>query len=103
MIILILTTTCCVFNAQSYQIDVHNNDTITDCSGNAIFYDSGGQFGSYQANENYTITFCPVAGSGEVVNVDFTTFNLGSSDELCAYDGGSILDPIIDVSNVIMF
>jgi gliding motility-associated-like protein len=93
--IIILTASCFVLNAQSYKIDVFNNDTIINCSGNGIFYDSGGQFGNYSPNENYTITFCPTAGSGQAVNIDFTTFSLGTSDELCAFNGANTSAPLM--------
>ena len=89
--IFILTISYITLYGQNYEIDAFNNQTVTNCSGNAIFYDSGGQFGNYSPNESYTITFCPTTGSGQVVNIDFTTFALGSGDELCAYNGTSTL------------
>lgn len=63
--------------AQVYEIDTYNNQTVNTCAG--TFYDSGGQSGSYAANEVYTVTFCPGI-AGMKIRVDFTTFSLAKGD-----------------------
>jgi gliding motility-associated-like protein len=76
--------------AQNYEIDAFNGQTINTCSG--VFYDSGGPFGFYSNNENYTITFCPTT-AGSSIRVDFTNFQLGSGDQLCVFDGINLAAP----------
>jgi gliding motility-associated-like protein len=88
---ILLLSSVFALKAQNYEIDVFNNQTVSNCTGNAVFYDSGGPVGNYSPNENYTITFCPTAS--QVVSIDFTTFNLGTNDELCAFNGANTLAP----------
>lgn len=62
------------------------NTTVTTCSG--TFYDSGGNSGSYQNSESYTLTIC--SGNSNVPKLSFTTFNTESTfDVLTIYDGNS--------------
>ncbi len=82
---------------QAYYISDGN---ASDCSGN--FYDTGNDnpvdplVTSYSANENYTFTLCPGAGStGLKSEVRFATFDLGLGDTLFIYDGNSISSPLI--------
>lgn len=77
-------------NAQTYEIDNFNGQTVNTCSG--TFYDSGGQFGFYGNNESYTITICPNTANS-AIRVDFTQFSLGSGDQLCVFDGINTLAP----------
>ncbi|HNV95855.1 MAG TPA: hypothetical protein PKG63_05225, partial [Bacteroidales bacterium] len=51
--------------AQTYTINT--GGTISTCSG--TFYDSGGGSGTYQNNENYTMTFC--SNNGGNIRVAF--------------------------------
>lgn len=70
------------------------------CSGS--FLDSGAGGGSYQNNENFTLTICP-DNPGDVVGVDFILFNLdqtntanppnNNQDRLIVYDGDSNTAP----------
>lgn len=85
-LLLISFISCLAFalNAQSYEIDQFNGQTINACSG--FFYDSGGNVGAYQNNENYTITFCPSTANTSI-KIDFTTFQMGNGDQLCVFDG----------------
>ena len=62
------------------------NGTVTTCMGN--FYDSGGPSGSYQDNENFTMTFYP-ATSGAMMRFNFTSFDV-ESNATCNYDKLSI-------------
>jgi len=71
-------------SAQTYNMASINNQTISTCTGN--FYDSGGPLNSYNTSENYTVTFCPGTVGG-YVQLDFTTWNLGSGDNLEIFDG----------------
>lgn len=76
--------------AQVYEIDNFNGQTVNNCSGK--FYDSGGQFGFYQNNENYTITFCP-SNPNTSIRLDFLQFNLSPGEQLCVYDGTNTSAP----------
>lgn len=76
--------------AQVYEIDAFNGQTVNNCSGK--FYDSGGQFGFYQNNENFTVTFCP-SNPNTSIRIDFVQFNLGTGDQLCVYDGTNTSAP----------
>lgn len=58
------------------------NGTVTTCSG--IFYDSGGEGGEYNDDENFTLTFTP-ATSENKIKVEFTSFDV-EYDNNCDYD-----------------
>ncbi len=64
------------------------NGTVTTCMGN--FYDSGGPSGSYQNNENFTMTFYP-GTAGAMLQFDFTTFSI-ENESSCNYDVLNIYD-----------
>lgn len=70
--------------AQIYEIDAYNNQTVTTCSGS--FYDSGGPSGNYTANQTYTITFCP-ATPNTYIRLVFTQWTLATGASLQVYDG----------------
>lgn len=58
---------------------------ITTCSG--AFYDTGGVYGDYTANEDVTMTISPL-DIVHAIRVDFTQFNLENNwDFLYVYDG----------------
>ncbi len=64
---------------------ISDQGTLTVCTGH--FFDSGLETGSYEDNENYTMTFLPPAGEDFVV-VDFTDFQIEAGyDFLYVYDG----------------
>lgn len=66
---------------------------------NALFYDSGGQFGNYLNGENLTLTFCPDV-AGQAVSVNFTSFNVEATwDALYVYDGPNTSSPQISSGN----
>lgn len=83
-------------NAQTYNIASYNNQTVTTCSG--TFYDSGGQNGYYQANETYTISFCP-ATAGGFIRLDFTSFQVSVGDQLEIFDGPNVASTSFGVLN----
>jgi len=76
--------------AQTYTINT--GGTISTCSG--TFYDSGGGSGTYQNNENYTMTFC--SNNGGNIRVAFSAFNIESSyDYLYIYNGPNTSSSLI--------
>ncbi len=85
--------------AQNYEIDVFDGQTINTCGG--TFYDSGGQFGAYLNNENYTVTFCS-STPGQAIQIDFTTFTLSPNDILCVYDGTTSTAPNLGCFSSVM-
>jgi len=80
-------------DAQSYPINIIQEDTIQTCSG--TFYDSGSGLGSYGSNEKYTTTFHAPAGERIVFN--FTSFDLRNEggDTLKIFDGSDTLSALI--------
>ncbi|MEI7595187.1 MAG: CUB domain-containing protein, partial [Bacteroidota bacterium] len=73
-------------NAQSYEIDAYNGQTVSTCAG--TFYDSGGSAANYSNGETYTVTFCS-ANVGEQITVAFSSFiTQGTLDKLAVYEGG---------------
>ena len=54
------------------------------------FTDTGGPDGDYSSNEDYTVTYCPTAGSGDLVTATFTAFDTeGLFDGLSVFEGNS--------------
>ncbi|NRD24252.1 PKD domain-containing protein, partial [Winogradskyella litoriviva] len=59
------------------------------------FYDSGGEFGNYSNDENYTITICP-QNSDDFIIIEFIEFNTQlNQDVLTIYDGDDITADVI--------
>ncbi|MFD1062300.1 choice-of-anchor L domain-containing protein [Winogradskyella litorisediminis] len=59
------------------------------------FFDSGGEFGNYNSNENFEITLCPT-NPGEVIILDFVRFNTQVGEDIMTiYDGDSTASPVI--------
>ncbi len=76
---------------------VMNNQTVTICGG--IFYDSGGESGSYGNNENFTMTFKP-ENTGANIIVQFQSFDVEyhsscNYDWLKIYNGVNTSAPLI--------
>lgn len=74
-----------------------NNQTVTICGG--IFYDSGGETGSYSNNENYTMTFKPENAGANII-VQFLSFDVEyhsscNYDLLKIYNGVNTAAPLI--------
>lgn len=68
-----------------------SNTTVTTCL--AMFYDSGGQSGAYNNNENLVMTFLP-ATTGAKVQANFLSFNTESGyDYLYIYNGPNASAP----------
>lgn len=70
--------------------------TLNDfCSGNNLFYDSGGSSGEYSNNENNTTIIYPTGGFNSVT-VQFSSFNIEEGyDFLSIYDGSDTNSPLI--------
>jgi hypothetical protein len=67
------------------------NGTVTQCTG--IFYDSGGEFGNYDDNENFVFTLCP-QDAGDKMQLDFRVFSTQFNvDFLTIYDGDDTTAP----------
>ncbi len=82
------------FYGQAYLIS--SGGTVSTCSG--YFYDSGGSGGTYQNDENYTMTICSSNG-GHIV-ATFTAFNTEASyDYLYIYNGPNTGSPLIGSYN----
>ncbi len=77
-------------NAQTYIMD---GTPINDCSG--FFSDSGGNNGTYSANENLTTTICPDFTSGTHIQLVFSGVDITAGDELCFFDGDDVSAPPI--------
>lgn len=78
--------------SQGYNLDEEiNGTTISACD--FMFYDSGGPTKDYYENETYTVTIC--APEGEVLEIDFSTFNIASTDVLNIYEGTSTSSPLL--------
>jgi hypothetical protein len=69
------------------------NGTVTACSGN--FYDTGGPDGTYQNNEDITMTIAP-STPGAKMKFNFTAFDCENNwDFLKVYDGADVNAPMI--------
>ncbi|WP_435413761.1 PKD domain-containing protein, partial [Psychroserpens mesophilus] len=75
-----------IFSVFSYGQDILMQDgTISQCTDR--FFDSGGEFGPYSSNENFTLTICP-PDAGDAIQLSFTEFNTQLNlDLLTIYDG----------------
>ncbi|MBP6413881.1 MAG: T9SS type A sorting domain-containing protein [Bacteroidia bacterium] len=72
-----------------------DGQSITTCGG--IFYDDGGADSNYAANQNSTMTFCPITANDYLV-FDFTyQYNLSAGDTLFAYSGNNTLSAPIGI------
>jgi len=70
---------------------IMNPTPVNSCSGS--FFDSGGSFNRYSNNENIIKTICPAGGSGTHIQLQFLTTDFGAGDNLCIYDGTTVLAP----------
>ena len=78
------------FSQDDQDVVVNQSGSYTSCGGS--FIDSGGEGGTgYSNGENYTVTICPSV-PGDVVTVDFVTFNLDQSGPENTWDSMSIFD-----------
>ena len=69
------------------------NGTVTTCSGS--FYDTGGPDGTYQINEDLTMTIAP-STPGAKMKFNFTAFDCENNwDFLKVYDGADVNAPMI--------
>ncbi len=68
-----------------------NGGSVSTCSG--TFYDTY-PFLNYQANEDYSVTFCS-ANVGKVMQVVFSSLNIAGGDTLFVFDGNSMASPVL--------
>uniref|UniRef100_UPI0012699511 PKD domain-containing protein n=1 Tax=Psychroserpens jangbogonensis TaxID=1484460 RepID=UPI0012699511 len=82
----VITLLFIAFSVFSYGQDILMQDgTINQCTDR--FFDSGGEFGPYSSNEDFTLTICPTA-AGDAIQLSFTAFSTQlNSDILTIYDG----------------
>ncbi|WCO02430.1 T9SS type B sorting domain-containing protein [Psychroserpens ponticola] len=82
----IITLLFIAFSVFSYGQDILMQDgTINQCTDR--FFDSGGEFGTYSNDENFSLTICPTA-TGDAIQLSFTEFNTQLNiDVLTIYDG----------------
>ncbi len=73
----------------SAQYHLISNGSVVDCDG--FFLDSGGNLGNYGPNENFTVSICPDGSSGTHTRLRFSGVDLKPGDELCFFDGPTIL------------
>lgn len=88
------TATCATTAADTVSVGASftmQNGTVNACSGG--FFDSGGPNNPYNANEDFTQTFC--SSNGERLRFTFSAMSLGTGDTLWAYDGNSINAPLL--------
>ncbi|WP_407557804.1 choice-of-anchor L domain-containing protein, partial [Winogradskyella sp. 4-2091] len=70
------------------------NGTVSKCAPDR-FFDSGGEFGNYSNDEDYTITICP-QNDDEFIIVNFLEFSTQlNQDILSIYDGDDITADLI--------
>jgi hypothetical protein len=94
------------------EYNMRDDSTVTACEG--VFYDDGGQNGSYGNDLDYNQTFC--SGTAGPFLLQFTFLQLEADDELKIYDGsntsgtllasytrGSVAQPFITPNNCITF
>ncbi|MBN2174604.1 MAG: PKD domain-containing protein [Bacteroidales bacterium] len=67
---------------------VMQNTTVTTCEGN--FYDSGGPYGNYSDDEDFTMIFLP-GENGSKVKAEFFSFSV-EDESSCEYDWLKIFD-----------
>ncbi|MBU0488730.1 MAG: gliding motility-associated C-terminal domain-containing protein [Bacteroidetes bacterium] len=93
IVITAFAATSQLYAQTTYNIATNNGYTYTVCSG--ILYDSGGNSGGYQANEDYSITFCS-ANVGEQIFITFTMDTESGYDYVYVYDGPSVSSTLIN-------
>jgi len=70
------------------------NGSSTSCNSN--FYDNGGPTGNYNNNQNLTYTYCPII-AGDMVQVNFSAFNLQNNDFLQVFNGPNTASPSLGI------
>jgi gliding motility-associated-like protein len=69
------------------------NGTVRTCGD--VFYDSGGQNGSYSQRDNFTFTICSDETNRGHVSLGFDQLDLHAGDELCFFDGNNTSAPLL--------
>jgi gliding motility-associated-like protein len=67
------------------------NGSIKTCGD--VFYDSGGQSGSYSQRDNFTFTICSSDALRNHISLGFDQLDLHAGDELCFFDGDNTSAP----------
>ena len=67
------------------------NGNSNQCAG--TFTDSGGP-ANYLSNEDFTYTICP-QNTGDILQLDFNSFNTQLTDVMTIYDGDDITAPVL--------
>ena len=82
----VITLLIFAFSAITFGQDIlMQNGTFNQCTDR--FFDSGGEFGTYSDNENFSLTICPTA-AGDAIQLSFTEFSTQLNlDVLTIYDG----------------
>ena len=74
------------------QVSISDGGTIENCE--TALVDTGGDNGPYGANENHTITLCPVEPDSTVW-IEWVIFDLDLTSSLVIYDGSDDTAPIL--------
>ncbi len=85
---------CSASDSSDWSVKVTASTQVAPPVCGGIYVDSGGTGGNYSNNENTTTTIMPNAG--QVVVVDFTSFNIENGfDHLLVYDGPNASSPLL--------
>ena len=68
---------------EKYDYNIKHDNFSNHCSG--TLYDSGGEFGKYSKNEDYSFTICP-EGDVKSISFDFDYYNIPLINEIFEYD-----------------
>lgn len=72
-----------------------SNSTVNvNCVTGGTLYDSGGPSGNYGNNQTITMTICP-SDPTQGIKLDWVSLGILGLDELCAYDGIGVTNPLI--------
>lgn len=75
-----------------YEMDNENGNTLNSVCAR-LLSDSGGEFGDYSNNDNYTVTMC--SGTAQFASLIFSLIDLGAGDQIQIYNGPSTASPIL--------
>ena len=81
-----------ITSAADAQIIIKNGRVDT-CGG--VFYDTGGQNGSYSHRDNFTYTICSNDTTRNHISLGFDQLDLHTGDELCFFDGDNTSAPLL--------
>ena len=97
-LLLLIITTCFFFPLFGQDIFLMGQDPLViKCGG--LFQDSGGDNGSYQANEDGMMVICSDNTNGTHIQLTFSSSDIAPGDALCFFDGNDIDAPMLSCSN----